>query len=183
MATCGLITQIVDPLECGGYTVGMAKSGISGLPPKRPVETALTYLPGVSRARAKALLDRARIDPDTRTDDLSELQVDLLRRLLRGSDGEASSPNEGEDQEQPWLNGTGDLFASYLDRVRAMVQRYLVVLRPWDRSTDDPTTNPLPAGAVQTLDSTCLRCLRGEALDPERVSYVCLLYTSDAADE
>ena len=112
MATCGLITQIVDPLGCGGYTVGMAKSGISGLPPKRPVETALTYLPGVSRARAKALLDRARIDPDTRTDDLSELQVDLLRRLLRGSDDEASSPNEGEDQEQPWLNGTGDLFAS-----------------------------------------------------------------------
>ena len=175
MATCGLITQIVDPLECGGYTVGMAKSGISGLPPKRPVETALTYLPGVSRARAKALLDRARIDPDTRTDDLSELQVDLLRRLLRGSDDEASSPNDGEDQEQPWLNGTGDLFASYLDRVRAMVQRYLVVLRPWDRSTDDPTTNPLPAGAVQTLDSTCLRCLRGEALDPERVSYVARL--------
>ncbi|HAN31080.1 MAG TPA: hypothetical protein DCQ06_05730 [Myxococcales bacterium] len=150
----------------------MAKSGISGLPPKRPVETALTYLPGVSRARAKALLDRARIDPDTRTDDLSELQVGLLRRLLRDHDTPSDEANPEQGQEQPWLNGTSDLFAQYLDRVRAMVQRYLVVLRPWDRSSDDPTKNPLPAGAVQTLDSTCLRCLKGEALDPERVSYV-----------
>ncbi len=151
----------------------MASSGISGLPPKRPVETALTYLPGVSRARAKALLDRARIDPDTRTDDLSELQVDLLRRLLR-SDDDRADPSDSDEgaAEQPWLHGAGVAFAPYLDRVRAMLQRYLVVLRPWDRSTEDPTQNPLPAGTVQTLDSTCLRCLRGEAMDPERVAYV-----------
>ena len=151
----------------------MARSGLSGLPPKRPIETALTYLPGVSRARAKAVLDQARINPDMRSDDLSELQVDLLRRLLHGADADGEAPPEGGDGTlQPWLRGAGVEFAIYLERVRSMLQRYLVVLRPWERPTDDPTQNPLPAGTVQTLDSTCLRCLRGEALDPERMGYV-----------
>ena len=151
----------------------MAKSGLSGLPPHRPVETALTYLPGVSRSRAKALLDRARIDPDTTTDDLSDLQVDLLRQLLRAElrDESGEIPADA-DNNRPWLHGAGVEFAPYLDRVRAMVQRYLVVLRPWDRSTEDPTKNPLPAGTLQTLDATCLRCLRGEALDAERTAFV-----------
>lgn len=151
----------------------MARSGLSGLPPKRPIETALTYLPGVSRARAKAVLDQARINPDMHSDDLSELQVDLLRRLLHGADADGEPPPDGGDGAlQPWLRGAGVEFAIYLERVRSMLQRYLVVLRPWERPSDDPTQNPLPAGTVQTLDSTCLRCLRGEALDPERMGYV-----------
>ena len=61
----------------------MARSGLTGLPSNRPVETALTYLPGVSRSQAKSLLDRARIDPDLTTDELSDTQLDLLRQLLR----------------------------------------------------------------------------------------------------
>ena len=150
----------------------MAKSGLSGLPPRRPVETALTYLPGISRSRAKALLQQARIDPDLTTDDLNDMQVDLLRRLIRSElQGDSGQP-PSEQGAQPWLHGAAVEFAPYLDRVRAMLQRYLVVLRPWDRSTEDPTQNPLPAGTLQTLDSTCLRCLRGEALDPERLTFV-----------
>ncbi len=150
----------------------MAKPGLSGLPPKRPVETALTYLPGVSRARARAILESARIDPETRTDDLDELQIDLLRRLLRGDADEAAPAAASGDAPQPWLAGSGVEFATYLERVRAMVQRYLVVLRPWERPADDPTRNPLPAGAVASLDSTALRVLRGEALDAERQQFV-----------
>lgn len=146
--------------------------GLSGLPPKRPVETALTYLPGVSRARAKAILDHARIDPSTRTDDLSELQVDLIRQLLRGDDGAPTDESLDDDALKPWTRGAGAQFAPYLDRVRSCLQRYMVVLRPWDRPADDPTQNAVPAGTMQTLDSTCLRCLRGEALDPERLAYV-----------
>lgn len=151
----------------------MARSGLSGLPPNRPVETALTYLPGISRSRAKALLDQARIDPDLSTDELSDVQADLLRGLLRAElGGDDAAPTDSGAGARPWLGGAGAEFAIYLERVRAMVQRYLVVLRPWDRSTDDPNRNPLPAGAVQSLDSTCLRCLRGEALEPERVAFV-----------
>lgn len=152
----------------------MARSGLSGLPPKRPVETALTYLPGVSRAHARAILDRARIDPETRTDDLDELQLDLLRRLLRGDEEreEQGAAADGSEAPEPWLAGNGVAFAPYLDRVRDMLQRYLVVLRPWERSTDDPTRNPLPAGAVASLDGTALRVLRGEAMDAERLAFV-----------
>ena len=151
----------------------MARSGLSGLPPNRPVETALTYLPGVSRSRAKALLDQARIDPDLSTDELTDFQADLLRNLLRAElGGTADQPTADGAAARPWLGGAGVEFAIYLERVRAMVQRYLVVLRPWDRAADDPNRNPLPAGAVQTLDSTCLRCLRGEALEPERIAFV-----------
>ncbi|MSP93546.1 MAG: AAA family ATPase [Myxococcales bacterium] len=150
----------------------MARSGITGLPPHRPVETALTYLPGVSRSRAKSLLDRARIDPDTTTDDLNDAQVDLLRQMLRAElrDGDDATPRD--DGERPWLHGAGVEFAPYLDRVRSMLQRYLAVLRPWDKGQEDAGKSPLPQGTLATLDATCLRCLRGEALDPERLAFV-----------
>ncbi len=151
----------------------MARSGLTGLPPHRPVETALTYLPGVSRAKAKTLLDRARIDPDLSTDDLSDGQVDLLRQLLRAELGADASQTQVDAQAaQPWLQGAALEFAPYIERVRAMMQRYLAVLRPWDKGTDDSSSNPLPSATLQTLDSTCLRCLRGEALDPERMAFV-----------
>jgi ribosomal protein S13 len=149
----------------------MARTGLSGLPPHRPVETALTYLPGISRARAKAILLEARIDPETTTDDLSEMQVDVLRQLIRAELRDDDGPPL-DDGARPWLSGSAVEFAPYLDRVRAMLQRYLGVLRPWDRPVDDPTRNPVPAGTMQTLDSTALRCLRGEALDPERLAFV-----------
>ncbi len=152
----------------------MARSGLTGLPPHRPVETALTYLPGISRSQAKAILDRARIDPDMTTDDLSDVQVDLLRQLLKAElrETDGTPLPAGAEASQPWLHGADIEFAPYLDRVRSMLQRYLAVLRPWDRASDDPTKGAMPAGTLQTLDSTCLRCLRGEALDPERMAFV-----------
>ena len=142
------------------------RTGLAGLPANRPVETALTYLPGVSRARAKSLLDAARIDPETSTDALSELQVDLLRQLLRG---ETETPLSAGGGDLPGPEAAASQFAPYLSRVRAMLQRYLVVLRPWERADGGDV---LPAGLQQSLDATCLRCLRDEALDPERVAFV-----------
>lgn len=143
----------------------MATVGLRGLPAHRPVETALTYLPGVSRARAKALLREAQIDPETTTDALTELQLDLLRQLLRGDD--TPVPAQGD---VPWKDGAAEQFAPYLARVRAMLQRYLVVLRPWEKTADEDAS--LPGGLAQGLDATCLRCLRGEALAPERLAFV-----------
>jgi len=144
------------------------------LPSRRSVETALTYLPGVGRARAKTILDQARIDPDLMTEELTVGQMDVLRRLLDGA-GDGAADAEGVATgpgSMPWLAGAAIEFAPYLDRVRAMVQRYLVVLRPWDKGPEADGRGAGPSGTVQTLDATCLRCLRGEALEPERLSYV-----------
>ena len=60
----------------------MARIGLTGLPPHRPIETALTWLPGVSRARAKAILVEARIDPEITTESLSAAQLELVRQEL-----------------------------------------------------------------------------------------------------
>ena len=143
----------------------MARLGLTGLPPHRPIETALTWLPGVSRARAKAILHEARIDPEITTESLSAAQLELVRQLLR-DDGDPLVDGT------PWLAGAAVDFAPYLDRVRALLQRYLAVLRPWERPGDDPTRAPWPTGIAATLDATALRCLRGEALDAERQAFV-----------
>ncbi len=143
----------------------MARLGLTGLPPHRPIETALTWLPGVSRARAKAILQEAHIDPEITTESLTAAQLDLVRQLLRDADGAVAT-------ETPWLAGAAVDFAPYLDRVRALLQRYLAVLRPWERPGDDPTRTPWPTGVAATLDATALRCLRGEALDAERQAFV-----------
>ena len=142
----------------------MARIGLTGLPPHRPIETALTWLPGVSRARAKAILVEARIDPEITTESLSVAQLELVRQLLHDGDGARV--------ETPWLIGAAVDFAPYLDRVRALLQRYLAVLRPWERPGADPTRAPWPTGVAATLDATALRCLRGEALDAERQAFV-----------
>lgn len=145
----------------------MTRLGLTGLPPHRPIETALTWLPGVSRARAKAILQEARIDPELTTERLTSAQLDLVRELLR------DQPDDTQNQTfQPWLEGAAVDFAPYLNRVRALLQRYLAVLRPWERPTDDPTRTPWPQGVTATLDATALRCLRGEALDAERLAFV-----------
>ncbi len=135
------------------------------MPPHRPIETALTWLPGVSRARAKAILLQARIDPEITTESLSAAQLDLVRQLLRDGD-------DAPAVETPWLAGAAVDFAPYLERVRGLLQRYLAVLRPWERPGDDPTRTPWPTGVAATLDATALRCLRGEALDAERQAFV-----------
>ena len=143
----------------------MARLGLTGLPPHRPIETALTWLPGVSRARAKSILQAARIDPELTTESLSALQLDLVRQLLR-DDSAAPAVTT------PWLAGAAADFAPYLDRVRGLLQRYLAVLRPWERPSEDPARAQGAGGAASSLDATALRCLRGEGLDAERQAFV-----------
>lgn len=153
----------------------MSGSGLSGLPPRRPVATALTYLPGMTRARAKALLEQAHIDPDLRTEALDDVQVEVLRRLLREARITEDEAAAAAATDGPWLQGAGQAYAPWLRRVRAMIQRYIVALRPWEggagagagaAAADDPL------GAATSLDAACMRCLRGEALEPERAAFV-----------
>ena len=56
-------------------------SGID-LPRRKRVEIALTYIYGIGRVRSREVLDKAGIGLSIRTDDLSEDQVQSIRRVL-----------------------------------------------------------------------------------------------------
>lgn len=57
---------------------------ISGvvLPAKKRMEIALTYIFGVGRSRARSILREAKINMDTRTDDITEQQEAILRSII-----------------------------------------------------------------------------------------------------
>lgn len=57
---------------------------ISGvvLPAKKRVEIALTYIYGIGRSRARSILREAKINMDTRTDDITEEQEAILRSII-----------------------------------------------------------------------------------------------------
>jgi len=46
------------------------------------MEIALTYIYGIGRTKAKQILDEAKIDVDTRTDDLRDEQVTAIRDII-----------------------------------------------------------------------------------------------------
>ena len=56
-------------------------SGID-LPRDKRIEVALTYIYGISPARAAKVLETTQIDPDTRVKDLTEDQEALLRENI-----------------------------------------------------------------------------------------------------
>ena len=56
-------------------------SGID-LPRDKRIEVALTYIYGIGPARAAAVLESTKIDPDTRVKDLTEEQEGLLREAI-----------------------------------------------------------------------------------------------------
>lgn len=57
---------------------------ISGLvvPPNKRIEIALTYLFGIGLTLSKNVLKKTGIDPDTRTKDLTEEEVNKLRNVI-----------------------------------------------------------------------------------------------------
>ena len=59
-------------------------SGID-LPRDKRIEVALTYIYGIGPARAAAVLESTKIDPDTRVKDLTEDQEALLRETIEGN--------------------------------------------------------------------------------------------------
>ena len=56
-------------------------SGID-LPRKKRVEVALTYIFGIGPTLSKQIVGKANIDPNTRTDKLTEGQVASLREII-----------------------------------------------------------------------------------------------------
>ena len=52
------------------------------LPPNRRIETALTYLYGVGLSRSQQILQEAGVDPNIRTKDLTEPQINAMRGFI-----------------------------------------------------------------------------------------------------
>lgn len=52
------------------------------IPNEKRVEISLTYIFGIGKSTAKAILERAQVSPDIRVKDLTETQANRLRELV-----------------------------------------------------------------------------------------------------
>ena len=57
----------------------MARIAGVDLPPRKRAEIGLTYIYGIGRTRAKSILHRCGVDPNTKIQDLSEEEVNHIR--------------------------------------------------------------------------------------------------------
>jgi len=55
------------------------------LPREKRLEVALTYIYGIGRPSARKILTEAEVSPDVRVKDLTEDQVNRLRRVIEGN--------------------------------------------------------------------------------------------------
>ena len=60
----------------------MARIAGVDLPPSKQVQIGLTYIFGIGRTRAQAILDKAKVDPVVKVKDLSEDQVVRIQRVI-----------------------------------------------------------------------------------------------------
>jgi len=60
----------------------MARIAGVDLPRDKRVEIALTYIYGIGRSTAQAILNETAVDPDTRVNELSDEDVNKLRRVI-----------------------------------------------------------------------------------------------------
>ena len=63
----------------------MARIAGVDLPRGKRIEIALTYIFGIGPARSKEILDACGVDPDRRTQDLDDDDVNRLRRQIEGN--------------------------------------------------------------------------------------------------
>ncbi|MGC9999095.1 MAG: 30S ribosomal protein S13 [Bryobacteraceae bacterium] len=60
----------------------MARIAGVDLPARKRAEIGLTYIYGIGRTRAKSILYRSGINPDTKVADLTEEEVSKIRQIL-----------------------------------------------------------------------------------------------------
>ena len=60
----------------------MARIAGVDLPKEKRIEIGLTYVYGVGRARANKILKEAKVNPDTRVKDLTDAQVNEIRKAM-----------------------------------------------------------------------------------------------------
>jgi small subunit ribosomal protein S13 len=52
------------------------------LPKRKRVEIGLTYIYGIGRSSSQEILSKLNIDPGTKTDDLTESQINEIRKVI-----------------------------------------------------------------------------------------------------
>ncbi|MFN9003426.1 MAG: 30S ribosomal protein S13, partial [Alphaproteobacteria bacterium] len=60
----------------------MARIAGVNIPSAKRVEIALTYIPGIGRAKSKEILTKTEIDPNRRVNTLTEQEVSKLRETI-----------------------------------------------------------------------------------------------------
>lgn len=60
----------------------MARIAGVDLPRRKRVEIGLTYIYGIGRSTSRKILDRLDINPDTSTDDLTDEQINNIRKVI-----------------------------------------------------------------------------------------------------
>ncbi|MBT8365180.1 MAG: 30S ribosomal protein S13 [Deltaproteobacteria bacterium] len=63
----------------------MARIAGVDLPRKKRIEIGLTYIYGIGKTSSQNILSRLKIDPDTKTDDLTEEQINNIRKVIDDS--------------------------------------------------------------------------------------------------
>jgi small subunit ribosomal protein S13 len=58
-------------------------SGVD-LPRRKRIEIGLTYIYGIGRSTSKKILEQLNIDPGTSTDDLTDAEINSIRKLIDG---------------------------------------------------------------------------------------------------
>jgi len=54
------------------------------LPRKKRIEIGLTYIYGIGKTSSQKILSHLQIDPSTKTDDLTEEQINNIRKVIDG---------------------------------------------------------------------------------------------------
>jgi small subunit ribosomal protein S13 len=52
------------------------------LPKRKRIEIGLTYIYGIGKSVSRKILSRAGVDPNTKTDELSETDVNRIRKII-----------------------------------------------------------------------------------------------------
>lgn len=60
----------------------MARIAGVDLPRRKRIEIGLTYIFGIGRTTSNRILNKLKIDPGTNTDDLSEAEINSIRKVI-----------------------------------------------------------------------------------------------------
>ncbi len=77
----------------------MARIAGVNIPDEKRIEIALTYVYGIGRTLSQRILEKAKIDPNTRTNKLSSEEINSLREIV-----EKEYRVEGELRQEKMMN-------------------------------------------------------------------------------